>query len=53
MEEMIEMEEDDREIVIQILPDGFVAFCKVRQMKEVVRTFRGEMEAVPRLRLRY
>lgn len=45
--------EEDEKIIIELLPDGFVAFCKVRQMKEVVRTFRGEAEAVPRLRLRY
>lgn len=45
--------EEDENIIIELLPDGFVAFCKVRQMKEVVRTFRGEVEAVPRLRLRY
>lgn len=45
--------EDDEKIIIELLPDGFVAFCKVRQMKEVVKTFRGEAAPVPKLRLRY
>ena len=45
--------EDEEKIIIQFLPDGFVAFCKVKQMKEVVKTFRGEIAPMPKLRLRY
>lgn len=44
---------EEEKIIIQVLPDGFVAFCKVKQMKEVVDTFRGEAKPIAKLRLRY
>ena len=47
------MDNTENDIVVHLKEDGFIAFCKVRQMCEVVRTLRGEVEAVPKLRLRY
>ena len=44
---------EDNKIMIELREDGFIAFCKVKQMKEVVQTLRGEEAPAPKLRLRY
>ncbi len=33
-------------IIIELLSNGFVAFCKVKQLKDVVEAFRGKEELV-------
>ncbi len=45
---------EEEKIMIHLREDGFIAMCKVKQMQEVVRTLRGEVQPVtPKLRLRF